>query len=479
MIIKKDKSFIQAYLEDSSNLKGGHLDEVFIPKDIDEVSSIIREANLKGAPITISGAGTGQAGGRIPFGGAVLSCEKLTMIKEINNTDKGGMINVEAGVLIDDLKTASKEKKLFYTYDPTEQTAFVGGTIATNASGARSFKYGSTRKFVQSLKVVLADGSIFSIRRGDIKANGLNMEFSSGSKTYKFKLPSYQMPNTKNSAGYYSKKDMDLIDLFIGQEGTLGVIVEAELFLLKAPKGFFSFFVFLKDKEKAWSFVDKASLLNPSAIEYFDHNSIELLQNKYGNVPSGSEAALLIEDEINMNEEEIEEKWEKALFENGISLDNTWAAMSEKSHLEFLEKRRYIPEKMSEMAKSGGFTKVSTDLAVPKDKSLVMINFYEEKLKNSQLEHYIFGHIGDAHLHVNMLPKDEIEYKKAKELQLDFIKKSISLGGTVSAEHGIGKTKKEFLKLLYGEKGIEEMIAVKKALDPKLILGRGNIFDAF
>ena len=106
-----------------------------------------------------------------------------------------------------------------------------------------------------------------------------------------------------------------------------------------------------------------------------------------------------------------------------------------------------------------------------------MLKFYKSCLEKSTLRYFMFGHIGDAHLHVNMLPSDKKEYEKCKKLQLEFVKKSISLGGTVSAEHGIGKAKKELLKLLYGDKGIREMIAVKKVLDPNLILGRGNLFD--
>ena len=188
--------------------------------------------------------------------------------------------------------------------------------------------------------------------------------------------------------------------------------------------------------------------------------------------------AIFFEDEIQETEDTVIEKWEKILSRHGVSLDNTWVAMNEKTQREFLDKRHYIGEEMGEMAKRSGFTKVHTDLAVPEEKLFDMLHFYNAKLIGSNLRYFIFGHIGDAHLHVNMLPFEKKGYDKAKDLELEFVKKSISLGGTVSAEHGIGKTKNKFLKLLYGEKGIKEMLEVKKALDPNLILGKGTIFES-
>jgi len=477
MIVKKDSSIVESYLDDSSHLKGGFAEKVLIPQNADEVSSILKEADEKKIPVTVSGAGTGQAGGRIAFGGIILSMEKLGSIKKVERHENSGYALVEPGVVVKDLKEACDKEGLFYTYDPTEQTAFVGGTIATNAAGARSFKYGSTRNCVDALKIVLANGSGLSLKRGDIKAKERVLEFEANDKLYKINLPTYKMPHTKNSAGYYAKENMDLIDLFIGQEGTLGVIVEARLLLPLKPKELFSCFVFFKEETLAWNFAVDAREVNPLAIEYFDNNSLKLLRNKYPNVPGDAKSAILFEDEIMDKEDEIIEKCEKLLTKHGVSLDDTWVAMNEKTRQEFLDKRHHMGEEMDEMAKRSGFQKISTDLAVPKKKLLEMMRFYKEILEGSGLKYFVFGHIGDAHLHVNILPSDEKEQAKAKELLVKFVKKAISLEGTVSAEHGIGKTKREYLKLLYGEKGIKEMLEVKKALDPNLILGRGSIFS--
>jgi len=477
MLIKTDREIIQSYFEDYSNLKGGYADRIFIPEQAEEVAAVLREANASKTPVTVSGAGTGQAGGRIPFGGLSLSTERLSRIKKIEKDKNGGVAVVEAGVVIKDLKKACEKKGLYYTYDPTEQTAFVGGTIATNASGARSFKYGSTRRCVRALKIVLADGKPFEIKRGDVRAKGRLMEFEAGRRLYKIILPCYRMPATKNSAGFYARENMDLVDLFIGQEGALGVIVEATLGLPERPRSFFSCFAFFPDEGSACDFVDGARGAAPSLIEYFDGNTLNLLREKYSNVPVKAAASAFFEDEIGDDEDAIMEKWETLLSKHGVSLDDTWVAMNEKARQDFSDRRHYIPEMMDEMSKKFHFPKIHTDLAVPPAKFREMLAFYNENLAKSALRYFVFGHIGDAHLHVNMIPKGKKGQDEAMALRGEFVKKSVSLGGTVSAEHGIGKTKKEFLRILYGQKGIDEMIAVKRVLDPNLILGRGNVFD--
>ena len=244
MIVKSDQEFIRSYLEDASNLQGGYAEKVVIPQNIEEIKNSLKQAHEQRVPVSISGAGTGQAGARIPFGGIVISLEKLNAVKEIKKREKGGYVSAEAGAAIQDLKAACRDRGLFYTYDPTEQSAFLGGTIATNASGARSFRYGPTRKYVNALTVILADGTVLALRRGDIKAKKRIISFEAGSKRYDIKLPGYTMPMVKHSAGYYIEDDMDLLDLFVGQEGTLGLIVDSELELLDTPPGIFSAFVF-------------------------------------------------------------------------------------------------------------------------------------------------------------------------------------------------------------------------------------------
>ena len=203
-----------AYLEDASNLRG-HAERLFVPADEAALSAVLREASAGGTPVTIAGAGTGVTGARVPFGGWVVSLEKFNRL-EIGS----GHARCGAGVLLRDLHAGAQARGQFYPPDPTETGAAIGGNIATNASGSRSFLYGSTRRWIESLRVVLADGTVREFRRGEA------IDFDPGSVP----LPAV----TKNTAGYLLRPGMDWVDLFCGSEGTLGVVTEARVRLLPA-----------------------------------------------------------------------------------------------------------------------------------------------------------------------------------------------------------------------------------------------------
>jgi len=490
MLIKKDKDFLKNYLEDSSNLKGGYVEEVALPESIEELSILLKEANSKKIPVTVSGGGTGTTGSRIPFGGIAISLEKLNRILEISK--EGMYASLQAGVLVDDLKKDCDSKGLFYTSHPTEGTASVGGTIATNASGARSFKYGPTRDYVRRLKMVLPSGDVLDIRRGDERLfRGDSRIRLGGGREIVIPLPLYRMPDVKSSAGYFAKDGMDLIDLFIGQEGTLSVIAEMEVGLVAKPAKIFSSFIFFKTEEDAWSFAGEARdisigsracgrsspAIDALSIEYFDSNALGLLRDKNPNVPENAKSAIFFEQEASgKNEDALMEEWLKLMARHNASPDDTWVAMNEKDSARFSQFRYAIPEAVNDIIRRKGIQKLSTDIAVPDDKFPEMMRLYTDSLRRCNIEYVIFGHIGESHVHVNILPGSEEELKKAKEIALAFIRKGVSLCGTVSAEHGIGKIKHKFLEEMYGSSGILEMARIKKALDPNCILGLDNIF---
>lgn len=479
MIIKSDRDSIKNYFEDSSNLKGGHAEKVVIPENVKELSSFLKDASSKKMPVTVSGGGTGTTGSRIPFGGIVLSTERFDRILDIS-ADKMSA-TVETGVLVEGLKDSAWGAGLFYTSHPTEKSASVGGTVATNASGARSFKYGPTRKYVKRLKMVLADGSVLDIVRGEkfLTKNNSSIRLPDG-REIKIPLPRYKMPDIKSSAGYFAKDGVDLIDLFIGQEGTLSVIAEIELSLVKKPAAIFSCFVFFKTEADAWSFSDEIKNRpdsNVLSVEYFDHNAVNILRSKNTNVPAGMAAAIFFEQDKSGRDPDKELfAWEKIIAGSGSSLDATWVAMSEKDAEAFTKLRYAIPESVNEIIRHGGFKKISIDCAVPGDKFLELMKFYVSTFDKERLPHVIFGHIGENHLHVNILPGSGEEASRAEELSLVFVRKAVALGGTVSAEHGIGKLKHRYLLEMYGREGILDMVRIKKALDPACILGLDNLF---
>ncbi|HKR00645.1 MAG TPA: FAD-linked oxidase C-terminal domain-containing protein, partial [Pyrinomonadaceae bacterium] len=465
---------------------------VVFPANAGETADVLAQATRERTPVTVAGAGTGIVGGRVPFGGIVLSTDRLNRIKEIVRGDAGGHASAEAGVVLADFQRAVRERGLIYPPDPTEWSCYLGGTIATNASGARSFKYGATRNFVRRLKSVLATGDILDLRRGDYRADssGLLRLPLPGGRVIEARLPSYRMPQTrKHASGYYVAPGVDAVDLFIGSEGTLGVISEVEVRLLPVPEGVLCGVVFFRAEESLLAFVrdaraasietrerNKAGGMDARALEYFDAESLQLLRNRYPRVPEEAAGAIFFEQETTaLTEESSQSAWLALLERHGALLDDSWFATNEADRREMREFRHQLPVLVNEWLSRQHQRKVSTDMAVPDAEFAAMLRFYQETLRASGLKFVIFGHIGDNHVHVNILPRDEDEAARARDTYMQFVRRAILAGGTVSAEHGIGKLKREYLRLLYDEKHLREMAQLKRAFDPACILGRGNI----
>lgn len=496
MQVKTQIDELQNYLIDASNLQGGYADKLFIPNSTEEVAEIIREANEKNIPVTISGARTGLVGGCVPFGGYLISLEKFNQIESIN----GDSAVAQAGVILADFQKETEAKGLFYPPDPTEWSCQLGGTVATNASGSRSFKYGSTRRYVEKLKIVLPTGDIVNLKRGEIFADKdgfIEIETDSG-KTIRAKIPTYLQPDVrKNTSGYFSSEKVDAIDLFIGSEGTLGVITEIEFKLLPKPKGFLSGIIFFKNELDLLNFVSEArkisfetrQIQNPKAeiqsrldatlLEYFDENALNFIKGKFPETPDGMAGAIFFEQETNdETEDELFLQWNELLEKHNAEIDVSWFTTTEEDRQKMRDFRHALPVSVNEFIVNHKQRKVSTDIAVPDENFASMLRFYKKSLADWGLDYVIFGHIGDNHLHVNILPKDAEEATKAKQLYGRFIAQGIMLGGTISAEHGIGKIKSKYLYVMYGERYLNEMAELKRAFDPKGILGRNNIFDA-
>ena len=452
----------ESYLSDASFITGGYADRVVLPKTVDEVAEVLSAANRDRVPVTISGAGTGTVGGRVPFGGIVLATDRLNRIKSIEDT----RATAEAGVVLADFQRAVDSHGLLYPPDPTERGCFLGGTVATNASGARTFKYGPTRNYIERLKLVLASGEILDLRRGE-------------QKTLKIPILTYRPPATrKNAAGYFVAPNMDAIDLFIGSEGTLAVICEIEMRLVPKPQGLLSGVVFFANQADVLAFVAEArTALDARALEFFDNESLNFLRDKYPNIPAVAVGAIFFEQETTDDTEEcILNQW-LALLEQHHAFTDSWFATNEQDQARLREFRHQLPVLMNEWFARYRQRKVSTDMAVPDQAFPGLFRLYQETLRSSRLRYTIFGHIGDNHVHVNILPRDDVEAAQARELYIQFLKYAASVGGTLSAEHGVGKLKREYLRLFYSEKQLREMAQLKKAFDPNGILGRGNIFS--
>lgn len=471
---------IEDYLHDASFVPGAWAERLFVPESAVEVAEILRDANANGTQVTISGARTGTVGGAIPFGGWVLSMERLNRILSIDKTQMTA--SVEAGVVLGDLQKAVDAERLFYPPDPTEWSCQIGGNIATNASGARSFKYGATREYVRALGVVLATGERLSLRRGESIAgdDGTIVLVADSGRSLTLRPPTYSRPQvTKNASGYFAGDRLDAIDLFIGSEGTLGVITEAELALTAKPEGFFSGIVFFAESDDLLAFVDDVrQRRDATLIEYFDRNALSFAAEKFPATPEGMAGAVFFEQEtMAENEDAVFTSWHGLLERYNADVDRSWFATTAQDREKMRRFRHALPLAANERFARNGFKKVSTDMAVPVDRFRSLLKFYEDICGAGGIEHVIFGHIGDCHLHLNLFPKTEAESERARHIYGRCIAQAIMLGGTVSAEHGIGKLKRKYLAAMMGERYLNEMAAIKKVLDPNGILGRGNVFD--
>ncbi len=484
MIYKHDPSSIQGFLEDTSNLKNGHTPGVFFPETVEELSGLLKESEGGKRRFTIAGNGTGTTGGRIPFGEYVISMQRLNRIGELQVTGEGkACMSVEGGAMLDDIQKKAEASGWFYPPDPTEKLCFIGSTIANNSSGARSFKYGSTRAHISRIVVVLAGGDTLGLSRGECMAdeNSIFRITLLNGRRVEFERPHYTMPATsKHNAGYFSKEGMDLVDLFIGSEGTLGVIAEADLMLTPLPQAIISCLVYFGEMDDLFGFVERLknpeSAIAPRAIEFFDSNALTFLRRNYPEVPEQTAGAIFIELETTMESEERDLELLFAEMESCNAMTGeSWIALDREEQMRMREFRHALPLIVNDWLSRQEESKISTDMAVPEPAFRELFDFYRSSCQLHGFVYIIFGHIGDCHLHLNILPRSRDEFLLAKQLYRKLVEKALSLGGTLSAEHGIGKLKAEYLAGMYHESGIREMARVKRALDPSVMLNRGNI----
>lgn len=497
-------------LYDESRFTLGIPDAVYFPQTVSEVRDIVLDAHRSKIPITIIGGKTGIAGGSVPIDGCVAVC--LSDMNNIIRVSHGGGGNYELccepGVTIEKITAFLADPaawpvpvddaalitpgSLFYPPDPTETTAQLGGTIATNASGARSFRFGPTRQHVLELRIVLANGDTLLLKRGACREkNGVfTAEAEQGNKIT-IRKPSYRSPAVKNASGYFSTPDMDLIDLFIGSEGTLGIFVQCTMRLMPRPR-FAAGLSFFPDRKAAFGAAAFLRNQEPvSAIEYFDESALSFLESARRELafdipefPAGRRNAVYWEylDTDSAPFEGQMDKWEGALSGFGSSFEHTWSGFEAREIEQLRAIRHAVPEAVNSAVARykrdcPGIRKISTDTALPSHAFERVFEACIAKIAGSQLSYAVFGHLGDFHLHMNVVPRSEAELDKAKRLYDDLMRITVANGGTVSAEHGIGKLKTKYLRMMYGDEAVEEMRAIKSSLDPLWLINRGTLLE--
>ena len=493
--IDRDPAIVSSFLSDAAHVPGGFAAGVASPRSEAEVAALVAAAD-RVLPV---GAQSSLTGGATPRGEVVLSTRALTAMAP----PEGRTVRVGAGVPLAALQRALAESRLYYPPVPTFDGAFVGGTIATNAAGAATFKYGSTRPWVSAVTVVLASGGLLDIRRGEVAASAagwFEIESAGGTVT-RVPVPGYTMPDVaKLSAGYFARPGMDLIDLFIGSEGTLGVVIDAVLAVIPRPRRLVAL-VRCEDDEQAVALTTAlrdcavearhgAAALDVSAIEYMEGRALGTVPDEgFARAqvarPAPGAGLLLIQVEVGADEDTSLALLQAVLVSAGITGDPVVAAPDDDRGAERLfGLREAVPASVNALVAAAkarahpDIEKTAADPVVPPSRLAESIALYRSAFESRGLDYAIWGHVSDGNLHPNLIPRSIEDVHRGREAILEIARGVIGLGGAPLAEHGVGRSalKQRLLRELYGEQGIAEMRAVKRALDPTGKLAPGVLF---
>lgn len=445
---------------------------VYEAGDTQIISEILAFCNSTEMPVTFSGSQTSMTGASVAEDGVMINMAKRSAILDLEvDVDGNAMLVTEPGVILGDLKMFAAERGFNYPPDPTSyREALIGSTVATNATGSDSFKYGSTRKYVQELDLMCADGSLRTLKRNHV----------------------FQESRVKNSAGYFLGGEE--IDEVIGSEGTLGLITCLKLKLLKRDfAGEFlivlPFSSFTACIEAVTHITRLASvpvaleLIGPGAAEYFKRceSCPEELKS--------AQSFLYLKDEYR-DEADYQtklERWFESLqriyedLNDSSSFEMVFVAKTDKQISDIQTCRHFIPLKVNEeyfayTAAGGG--KVGTDWWVPIPKLSEMMSWTFQQAQQLKLDFIVFAHIGNGHPHWNFLTKDSQQFQIAREFVKKQCEKAVSFGGGVAGEHGIGKIKHYLMSIQHDQTVLKKMAELKNKWDPKWILGRDNILKA-
>lgn len=431
------------YASDASRQTGELPDLILRPMETDQVARVLALANENGIPIYARGAGSGLTGGAAPVrGGIVIDFEQMNKILSVDPANMTAL--VQPGVVVADLQKSVESKGLFYPPDPASSDfCTIGGNVAENSGGLRGAKYGSTRNYILALEVVLANGNI--IRTG------------SGAP--------------KSVTGY------DLVGLFTGSEGTLGLFTEILLRLVPLPEHVETVMAQFQRAEHAMTAVIEifSQGLILRAAELMDEKAVECVSHykAVDAIPSEGFVCLFEVDGPRCLAEAQAEAVIRICLKNGASAARK--ASSESERKIFWSLRKAISPALYQF----GRIKLNEDICVPRSRLAEMLAKIKEISCRYSLLIVNFGHVGDGSLHVNvMLERDDEQLrKKADKAVSEIFAAAIAFGGTLSAEHGIGLTKAKYFGLEVGQKELSVMTAIKKSLDPNGILNPGKFLD--
>lgn len=437
---KSDPELLRAYGRDESDMGEFPSDLVVFPRDAAQVQAVLRCCQSLGAPVTPVAARTGKSGGSLPLhGGVSLSLEKMNRIRQVSAEDLTAV--VEPGVITGELMRAVEAVGLFYPPDPASlDSCTIGGNVAENAGGPRALKYGVTRDYVLGLEWVLPDGELLRLGRRTIKG----------------------------VAGY------DLVGLFVGSEGTLGVATEITLQLLPLPRKVITALVVFRsvvEAARAVSAVLAAGLL-PRTLELMDEVAIRAVDGRGFSFPPGAQAAVLAEVDGSSEEALLAELAALGEICERHGAHGTLVAQNEEQRQKLWSARRTIALALRSLRPC----KISEDIAVPRSRIAEVISKLKAIGEELGLTVATYGHAGDGNLHANVLfdgPADRPRVDRAVSRMLEL---AVEVGGTITGEHGVGYAKRDFLRLEQSPELIALQKRLKRFFDPKGLLNPGKVF---
>ena len=442
-VLTRDEDLVPYSFDGTATLKQRPGAVVF-PLTTVEVAACVKLACQHNVPVVTRGSGTGLSGGSVPLSGCLVLCmvkmDKLTELDTNNLT-----LRAQSGVITKEIDDACAKVGLFYPPDPgSMKISTIGGNVAENSGGLRGLKYGVTRDYVMGIEVVLPNGTLNFL----------------GNKC------------VKDVAGYSMK------DLFIGSEGTLGIITEVLLKVLPRPKARKTMLALYDSMEKAAETISAiiAAKIIPCTLEFLDQMTVRCVED-YAKIGLPTDVAALVLMETDGHPAVVEEEAAQMMaLARATGAREVRAAENDQEGAKLAAARRNAFSALARVRP----TTILEDVTVPRSELARMVRFINEVAKQHRLLIGTFGHLGDGNLHPTFLTneRDQEEMHRVETALEEIVAETLRLGGTITGEHGVGLAKKSFLRRQLGEGSFELMRSVKKALDPKGLLNPGKIFDS-
>ena len=449
-----DPDVLSGFLRDESGLLG-RADGVLRPRSVEEVVDAVRHCRASQVPLLPVGLQSATTGAAVPFGGLVLSTRAWTGVEDVDRAARIAV--VRPGTVTGELRAVVAEEGLLYPPDPTSlDECTIGGNVASNASGARSFRYGVTSDWIAGLELVDGTGTTHRFMRRAVDKN------TTGPRAFH-----------------------DPVDLVVGSEGILGAVTRVWVRLTTDPGPFFGAFIWFDSRDDAlraavsWRLGGDPA---PRCVELFDRGALDLFSTHPSGPRVPDRAAAMLFTEWDLGDRTLESVLEdlvpgwEAL---GARLDDTLIASTPKEQARLRDLRHHIPASINERAArhhgTGGL-KISTEFCVPPGRLLEVMGRVEAIRSEEGVEEMIcYGHVGNGHPHIFMYGRNPEEVTHRKRVAHRLCEAAVAAGGTVSGEHGIGKTRRDFLRYMMPPQILQALVETKRAFDPDWIFAPGNV----